>query len=254
MCRRAAPPVPERAARGGSSTRPGTGAREKTITGVIIGTIVAPDASGSAPSEVRKAQPPHQQHRAQHAARLPAAAGGDARGCAGRPARRAASSRGEARCPPSAASRESRGNASRRTKIAWSPVAMPVSRERRFIDAGDHLQQRMAAFDLDVEAAPERGLASSARSAVGVRQAARCRHAGTAARRRPPRARRRSSAARGRAARLTSTVAQRPRPARRAVVAAAVDHDHLVAARAQRRERLERSADAGRLVQRRHRR
>jgi len=36
-----------------------------------------------------------------------------------------------------------------------------------------------------------------------------------------------------------------------AVLAAAVDDDHLVAARAQRRERLERGADARRLVQRR---
>jgi len=35
----------------------------------------------------------------------------------------------------------------------------------------------------------------------------------------------------------------------RAVAAAAVDHDHLVAARAQRRERLERSADRAGFVQ-----
>ena len=38
---------------------------------------------------------------------------------------------------------------------------------------------------------------------------------------------------------------------RRAVFAAAVGDDHLVAARAQRRERLERGADAGGFVQRR---
>lgn len=46
-------------------------------------------------------------------------------------------------------------------------------------------------------------------------------------------------------------VAERRGEAYGAVVAAAVGDDHLVAARAQRRERLERGADARRLVQRR---
>jgi hypothetical protein len=46
-------------------------------------------------------------------------------------------------------------------------------------------------------------------------------------------------------------IAQPGRERRGAVLAAAVDDDHLVAARAQRRERLERAADSRRLVQRR---
>ena len=45
-------------------------------------------------------------------------------------------------------------------------------------------------------------------------------------------------------------IAKPGRELRRAVAAAAVGHDHLVAARPQRRERLERGADAARLVQR----
>jgi hypothetical protein len=53
------------------------------------------------------------------------------------------------------------------------------------------------------------------------------------------------------ARRSDQPIAKRARRFDGPVRAAAVEHGHLVAARAQRRERLERAADPGRLVQRR---
>ncbi len=45
-------------------------------------------------------------------------------------------------------------NASRFTNIAWSPVAMPVSRERRFMSQPTMIRSGLLPSIFDVEAAP----------------------------------------------------------------------------------------------------
>jgi hypothetical protein len=108
----------------------------------------------------------------------------------------------------------------------------------------------MASLDLDVEPAPKMGLHAFGDARIGVRRqtgigmqeykdvsfgcACPCIHLRCAA-----------------AWRADHAVALSARQVGGTIVAAAVGDDHLVAASAQRRQRLERGADAGRLVQRR---
>ena len=126
-----------------------------------------------------------------------------------------------------------RSNASRVTNIAWSPVAMPVSRERKFIMSATNGEQAAA-----VEAAhrngPSAADAASAveHQAVGIVRQPRVgmqeqQHIAASQRRR-----RHSSARRVRAARQITRSASGRASSTRAVAAAAIGHDHLDAARA----------------------
>ena len=164
---------------------------------------------------VQPAQPPHQRDRAPDAVALPAAARRrDALAQTHRHAPRLAAA-GSARCLPSAVDRESlrlARNSLRRTKIAWSPVAMPLQRERRFIVHATSLSRR-GRPSMRTSKRPQcvRGIEPApSRSRAAHRRAAACRRAETAASRRAPARRRRSSGARDRAA-----PAARGRPAAR---------------------------------------
>ena len=144
-------------------------------------------------------------------------------------------------------------NSARVTNMPWSPVAMPVRRERRFISAATSRSTRgrpsmrtskrphRAAGADCAPAATIAALRGQPRVRVQEQQhvAGRDRGAGVHLRR---------PSARGGQHR----VGVRPGGEGGAVGAAAVDDDHLVAGRAQRGERLERGDDAVRLVQRRH--
>ena len=143
-------------------------------------------------------------------------------------------------------------NTSRFTKIAWSPVAMPVSRERRFISRPTSAQRETRAVDLDVEAAPGAvrvfeiveqhviGVGGQARVAMQEQQHIAFRLLGAGIHLRGAPARRRNDTGR-----------PQPRALDGRVAAAAVDHDDLDAERAQRRERVERAGDALALVEHR---
>jgi hypothetical protein len=149
--------------------------------------------------------------------------------------------------------RGSRGNpakASRRTKIAWSPVAMPVSRERRFIAPATTASSGWrASIRTSKRPQVERSSASCTRT-IGVRRQS-CIGVQENERRALRSLRARVHLHGAAALASQHAVAERPREVGRAVAAAAVDEDHFVAARAQRRQRLERGADPRRLVQRR---
>ena len=203
--------------------------------------------------EVAEPQPPHQYDRPHYAARLPAPPRRDAR------SRR--QSGGETRfsrllsatssISASAGNPPTLANESRATKIAWSPVAIPVSRERRFISQATSREQRAAALDPHVEAPPAR---AGCGEPVQHRAIGACRKTGVGVQEEQDVARRRVGAGvhlgRAAARRGEDAIGERPRRVRRAVAAAAVDDDDLVARGAKRLQRRERRADAGGFVER----
>ena len=129
---------------------------------------------------------------------------------------------------------------------------MPVSRERQFIRPATMHEQRAPALDPHVEAAPLPGRvaspSSTRRSASGGSRVSACRNSSTS-----PLAAAAPAficAPRPRGAAITRS-ASGARQLHGAVAAAAIDHDHLGAARAKRRQRGQRRRDAGRLVEHR---
>ena len=105
-------------------------------------------------------------------------------------------------------------SASRVTKIPWSPVAMPVRRERRFMSPLHQTQQRLTAGEPHVEASPAgagaAGREQRRRAPPGGTRVSACRnHRYVAAWRPGPR---RSSGRHGRAGRSQDPVDRRARP------------------------------------------
>ena len=146
-----------------------------------------------------------------------------------------------------------RSKASRRTKRAWSPVAMPVARERTFIGLGDHLEQARLAFDLHVEASPLH-LRVDQRRVDRLHRVGRQQGIGM-------------QEQQGRAARACGTEVHllraparagehgvRPRTCQHvgAIGAAAIGHDHFHALGSHRAQRAQVGHDVRRLVQRRN--
>src|SRR5687768_15302266 len=150
-CRRAAPHSPRRGTRR-VFTRPGRGAREKTST--ATSRVVEPGKAFRGGAEkVPKAQAPHEHDGTQHAARFPAAT-------------RGAHALAQAGGPPPALHRPAEGHVLHE-RDRREPRKGVAANEDGLVSGGDstepraqvhgesyRLERRMAALDVDVEAAP----------------------------------------------------------------------------------------------------
>ena len=143
-------------------------------------------------------------------------------------------------------------NSARATNIPWSPVAMPVSRERRFIifaTTGSSGERPSIATSNRPQRRPAPGSAAARRrSASAETWVSACRNT----RRSPPATRAPAFICAARPRSLSTTrSASAAATSQRRVAAATVGDDDLVARSAQRLQRGERRGKRGRLVQRR---
>ena len=205
-CRAAAPSAPRAGIRRVFAL-PASGALANTISVQSIMCCVI-DGSQSArigAEKIGEAQAPHHQHRAQRSSAFPAPAGGDdALTQTDRPARSLQRARQRdvfhQLDERKARRRQRRFRCARR--VPWSPVQMPVSRERRFMNqamSGNSAWRLSMAMSNRPQWHPASFQCAQYQD-VGVLRQDRVEHAGTRARRRRRRRRRRSSGWRARAA------------------------------------------------------
>src|SRR5438876_1675288 len=172
ICSRAAPAAPRRGARR-VFTRPASGARAKTMTmlSALIGVLAREALRGNA-ERIEQPQAPHEDDGAQHAARLPAPPRGrDALAQAGRAA---AALHGAAEGDV-LHQRDLREAGKRVAPHEDRLIAGGNAREARAQVHGtaDDLEQRMAAFDLHIEAPPARLVERAQDVLVGALRQAR---------------------------------------------------------------------------------
>src|SRR5258706_3637835 len=153
MCKRAAPAAPRRGARR-VFTRPATGARAKTITraSARIG-VIAREALWLDAERIEEPQAPHEEDRSHDTARLPAPPG--SRYALGQARRRTHSLHGAAESDVL-----HEGNLGKPDEYVASDEDRLVARgdaaqpRAEVHPAGDEPEQRMAALDAHIEAAP----------------------------------------------------------------------------------------------------